>query len=185
MTTPQESTPQEKMQAFQSAQKFGKQFPGLFEALRDWATIGSLEQAAEETRTRLDALRTEEATLKAALGARTADADAATRKLVAEREREFASARAIATALIDEAKLEARCLVEAAQARAAELVNDAERRAAEHQALLTSAKHDLAGVLARIEAKSTALASLSAAVEEKQAQHERFAKLVADLKAKL
>ena len=33
------TTPQEKMQAFQSAQKFGKQYPGLLESLQEWATL--------------------------------------------------------------------------------------------------------------------------------------------------
>ncbi len=179
------STPREKMQAFQSAQKFGKQFPGLIDALQEWATIGSLEQAAQETRTRLDRLRGEEDALNIALDARSTEADATTKKRIADGERELANKRAIAAALVDEAKLEARCIVDAARTRATELVGDAEAHAAEHQSQLAAAKHDLAGILARIEAKSGELASASAAVDEKQAQHARFSDLIADLKAKL
>ena len=179
------STPQEKMQAFRSAQKFGKQFPGLIEALQEWATIGSLEQAAEETRTRLDGLRAEEQAIKTALDAQSADADATTRKRIADGERELANKRAIAAALLDDAKLEARCIIDAAGARASELMEDAEARAAEHQSQLAASKLDLAGILARIEAKSAELASVSAAVDEKHSQHMRFSDLIAELKAKL
>jgi len=179
------STPQEKMQAFQSAQKFGKQFPGLIDALQEWARIGSLEQAAQETQTKLDRLCAEEHAIKTALDARSAEADATTRKRTTDGERELANKRAIAAALVDEAKLEARCIVDAARARATELAGDAEARAAEHQSQLAAAKHDLAGILARIEAKSGELAFVSAAVDEKQAQHARFSDLIAELKAKL
>jgi len=179
------TTPQEKMQAFQSAQKFGKQYPGLLEALQEWATIGSLEQAADETRRRLEALRAEEQAVKAALEAKAADVDTRARKLLEDGARESSHKRAVAAALVDEAKLEARCIVEAARAKAATIIEETEGRAADHEQQLAAAKLDLAAITARIDAKAGELASLSAAVEEKQAQHDRFAGLIAELKAKL
>ena len=54
------STPQQKLQAFESVQKFGKMFPGLIEALQEWATIGSLEQATEEAKRQLSDLKREQ-----------------------------------------------------------------------------------------------------------------------------
>jgi hypothetical protein len=179
------STPQEKMQAFQSAQKFGKQYPGLLEALAEWANIGSLEQAAEEMSRRLDAMRAEERTLESALHAKAADADATASKLAAESERELANRRAVAAALVDEANLEAQCILDAARVKAAELVQEAERRAAEHRALVAAAKQELAQIAAGIEAKADELASVSAAVVEKHVQHERFTRLIGELTANL
>lgn len=179
------STPQEKMQAFQSAQKFGKQYPGLIEALEEWATIGSLEQAADEVRTRLAALRAEEALLTGLLDAKASDAELAATALVEAAQHDWDNKQAIAAALVDEAKLEARCLVEAARAAAGQLVEDAHARAAEHQSLIAAAKRDLTGLTARIEAKTGELAALSAAVEERQAQHERLVNLTAEIKARL
>jgi chromosome segregation ATPase len=178
------STPQEKMQAFRSAQKFGKQYPGLIEALQEWATIGSLDQAAEESKWRLDAMRAEEQALRDALDAKAADAETAVRKTTAESERELAHRRAVATALVEEANLEARCILDTARVQAAELVREAERQAVEHQAMLASAKQDLAGIAERIESKTDELSSVSAAVEQLHAQHERFTHLIAQLTAK-
>lgn len=179
------STPQEKMQAFQSAQKFGKQYPGLLEALQEWATIGSLDQATEESRRRLDAMRAEEEHLKTAIGAQMADADAMARKLATDGERECANRRAIAAALVEEANLEARCILDSARAKAAELLHEAERQAGEHQARLAAAKHELSSMTARIESKSAELSSISSAVEQMHVQHERFTRLIGDLAAKL
>jgi hypothetical protein len=179
------TTPQEKMQAFQSAQKFGKQYPGLLEALQEWAAIGSIDQAADEARRRLEALRAEERAVKDALEAKAADVDTRARKLIEDGERESSHKRAVAAALVDEARLEARCIVEAARAKAATIIEETEGRAADHEQQLAAAKLDLAATTARIDAKAGELASLSAAVEEKQAQHDRFAGLIADLKAKL
>jgi DNA repair exonuclease SbcCD ATPase subunit len=179
------STPQEKMLAFQSAQKFGKQFPGLLEALAEWANIGSLEQAADETQRRLDAMRAEEETLASALKTKAADADAIASKLAAQSERELANRRAVAAAIVDEANLEARCILDAARVKAAELLQDAERRAAEHQALVAATKQELAKITAAIEAKTGELSSVTAAVVEKHAQHERFTRLIGELTAKL
>jgi hypothetical protein len=179
------TTPQEKMQAFQSAQKFGKQYPGLIEALQEWATIGSLDQAADEARTRLEALRAEEQARNSVLEAKTADIDGQARKRIEDAERESAHKRAVAAALVDEAKLEARSIMEAARAQAVHIVEEAHDRTADHELQLAAAKHDLAAIAARIEAKSGELAALSSAVAEKQAQHDRFADLIAELKAKL
>jgi hypothetical protein len=179
------TTPQEKMQAFQSAQKFGKQYPGLLEALQEWATLGSLEQAADEARSRLEAMRAEEQALKSAREAAAADIDLKTRQLIEDGERESAHKRAVAAALVDEAKLEARRIVAAARARAASVAEEADGRVADHESRLAAAKTELAALAARIDARSGELASLSAAVDEKQAQHDRFADLIAQLKAKL
>ena len=179
------STPQEKMQAFRSAQKFGKQYPGLMEALQEWAEIGSLDQAAEESKARLDAMRAEEEALRAVRDAKADDAEAAARKITAESERELAHKRAVATALVEEANLEARCIRDTARVKAAELVREAERQAVEHQALLATAKQDLAGIAARIESRTDELSAVSAAVEQMHAQHERFTQLIAQLSAKL
>jgi hypothetical protein len=179
------STPQEKMLAFQSAQKFGKQYPGLLDALQEWAAIGSLEQAADEARQRLEAARAEEQALTGALESKVADANATAQRLTAEAERELANRRAIAAALVDEAKLEARCIVDAARTRAAGLIEDAEKGAAECQSRAAAARLELAALSSRIEAKSGELAAISAAVEEKQAQHQRFAELIAEIKTKL
>jgi hypothetical protein len=178
-------TPQEKMQAFQSAQKFGKQFPGLLEALQEWAAIGSLEQAAEETRKRLDALRVEEQTLQSALEAKVTDADAAASRAAEQTERELTHRRAAAATLIDEANLEARCILDAARAKAAELIGEAERQAAEHQTQVAAAQHELDGIAARVAAKAGEFSAVAAAVEEKKAQHQRFTQLIAELAAKL
>jgi hypothetical protein len=179
------STSQEKMQAFQSAQKFGRQYPGLLEALQDWAAIGSLDQAAEEATIRLDKLHAEEQALKIALEARAAEADSSAKKLVAEAKADLANKRAIGAALVDEAKSESRRIVDAARVKATQLVKDAENQTAEHHSQLATAKVDLAAILSRIEAKSNELASISAAVDEKCAQHEHFSHLIAELKARL
>jgi chromosome segregation ATPase len=179
------STPQEKMQAFQSAQKFGKQYPGLLDALQEWATIGSLEQAADEARTRLAALRAEEQALSSMLETKAADANVAAKALIESAQQDRATKHAIATALVDEAKLEARCIIEAARATAAQMEKDAHAQVAELQALIAAAKRDLAGLTERVETKTRELATTSAAVEEKQAQRERLTRLIAELKTKL
>ena len=49
------TTSDQKMQAFDSAKKFGEMFPGLLETLQEWATIGSMQKAGEEIRTNLEA----------------------------------------------------------------------------------------------------------------------------------
>jgi chromosome segregation ATPase len=179
------STPQEKILAFQSAQKFGKQFPGLLEALQEWSTIGSLEQAAEETRKRFDALRSEEQALKSTLDEKVAQAEAAVSNARTQTEREITHRRAAAAALIDEANLEARCILDAACAKATELKREAEHDLAEHQRQVVAAKHELEEIAFRLEAKRGELSSVAAAVEEKQAQYERFSGLIATLAAKL
>ena len=130
-------------------------------------------------------MRAEEQTLAGALKNKAADADAIASKLAAQSEREFANRRAVAAAIVDEAHLEGRCILDAARVKAAELVQEAERRAAEHQALVATAKQELAQITAGIEAKAGELSSVSAAVSEKHAQHERFTRLIGELTAKL
>jgi chromosome segregation ATPase len=62
------TTAQQKIQAFESAKKFGELFPGLLESLQEWATIGSIQDVADrqvaESERRLAAAKSAEAQAK-------------------------------------------------------------------------------------------------------------------------
>jgi len=62
------TTAQQKIQAFESAKKFGELFPGLLETLQEWAQIGSIQDVADrqvtESERRLAAAKSAEAQAK-------------------------------------------------------------------------------------------------------------------------
>jgi chromosome segregation ATPase len=57
------TTAQEKMQAFESYKKLGALVPGLFEALQEWANVGSIQQEAERETAKLAAIKAQAAQL--------------------------------------------------------------------------------------------------------------------------
>jgi hypothetical protein len=83
-----------KQQAFEDLKRLSAMFRGLFDAGGELARIGSLEQAASEAAARIEALRSEEERLAAALQAREDAAREAAARAAAECETRLAERQA-------------------------------------------------------------------------------------------
>lgn len=168
------SSPQDKLQAFESARKLAKFLPGLFDALQDWAAIGSLEQATQEAKARLDQAKAEEAALietRAELDAQ-AEADCAAKRAAADAA--LAEARTAAAAIVTQANDKAREIVADAQTQATTIETDLHDSLADRRQALSQAEGSLASVNVAIDSQRAVLFDLGSQIGARQAELTRL-----------
>lgn len=178
-------TPAEKMQAFESAKKLGRMFPGVMESFQAWAAIGSLEQAAKEAQVRLEALMSERGQIaidmakqreqtQADMVAKRLEADTVISARHRDANKAIAAKQAQSAGIIDEAIVRRDGMLAAAADKVSEWTNRADELKAEHDEWQ-----------AKIDALKLEHDAATAALGDKQGEHERIAGLIAELKAKL
>jgi len=154
------TTAQQKMQAFESAKKFGELFPGLLETLQEWAQIGSIQDVADrqmaESERRLAAAKSAEAQAKLERDAAAkrdverlrSELDALSHKINQEKE---ASRRA--TEKVEQQNKQSIAQATAQIATATDRVQELKKQAAEWQAKIDQAKTDHAALMNQIAAR--------------------------------
>lgn len=179
------STPAQKMQAFESVQKFGRMFPGIVEAFADWAKVGSLEQACTEAQSALDGAR---ASFEAF------EAEAAQRRTALDTELSQITARS--QEIRGEIEAEAQKIVAAAHAKADDILHGAAQRgdgllaqgkaALEHHiGLVDQAKAALDNIGNQIVSKTEQLTAITGQIADRTDEHDRLHAAIADVKSRL
>ncbi len=156
------TTAQQKIQAFESAKKFGELFPGLLETLQEWAQIGSIQDVADrqvaESERRLAAAKSAEAQAKLERDAAAkrdverlrSELDALSHKISLEKE-----AHRRASEKVEQQNKQSIAQATAQIATATDRVQELKKQAAEWQAKIDQAKIDHTALMNQIAARRT------------------------------
>jgi septation ring formation regulator EzrA len=172
------TTAQQKIQAFESAKKFGELFPGLLETLQEWAQIGSIQDVADrqvaESERRLAAAKSAEAQAKL-------ERDAAAKRDVERLQTELDNISHKINAqnvtlqrAVERIELQNKQSIAQARAQvdtAADRVRELKKDAAEWQAKIDQAKINYAMV--------------SSDLERKRAEHDKVKNVIAEALGRL
>jgi len=165
--------------------RFRAMFGGVFELAEAIKDVGSFEQAVEESKRRLNALRVEEDHAKRAL---------ANARAAVEQETELERKRVMdeLAAMEEEGRGKLKAAENAAAAKVAAASRDAEQYAAGHNATLrdleskvAAKRQELRSYVSEIDEKRAEHATIERAVAAKQALHDQIAKALAAMKQQL
>jgi len=162
-----------KLQVFDDFKKFATMFRGFHDIAEELGKIGSLEQAGDEAKARLDKLRGEEANWHSAADKIVADAKSEADKIKRAADGEAINTRSAAQHTLDDARREAERIVAEGKAKDSKTHLEA-------LGLLEGVKSQHAAALKQLEAvnadhagKIKELNELQSAVADAKAEHER------------